>query len=442
MNFATKWTKYLKIHKTEAKNLTPELLATEEGKDLQTEAQAYWRATDNFEPGAVEDLQALCALIQVGNHLLPTDTWNKRQCTEFLTVLKTRKCQANTCSQQLQPGCRFCNSCGKEQNVPKQCSTCQCKVDPQDKFCKECGGRQGEPSKQCCGISCSGTYCTACGKQPRGSTTLHTTNILEECGLDQDEISVASVASVPPHFTKILSSLTGKERKKVQNNVFVPLANFRQYRDITLENMKKDGVHLTFGTSMIATTKRLEHKPIKSEEDFWNCFHASHCADAILCPRMGLVNTFATITIGKMVKSFGWVFALDYVESIRIKRSGSFLGYHNLDIDVKEDVLLHSTEYSFHSRSTERSSHVRKESRYEDNENRSQAKKHKRNEEPGAGTVLREECLGKNYCIAFNNGRCRQEHTHDLYVKKTGKTLSLKHLCVKCDKPHPGFKCL
>lgn len=426
-----------------------EVAATPSGKTLHNAAVQAAYGSDFPPVLPTEDYKALLILLADQDVEVSTAyaDWPEDQCKSTLAAISLqlhalRRAQEAAAAQAsnaaVTQAIPTTTSPTEEEAKRNECPNCK-QVNPLGKkYCGECGHTLQEPRCKCGFTPLAGKFCSNCGfategTHPRTFTPTpppgQVSNVLDFLQLDEedsDPLDTASMASVPVGYKKALSAHTQDDVKKISSNVFVPLANFRPYTALELQRMKNKHSRLTIVNSAVTASKKIDHKPISSEQDLYDCLTGLRCAEAILCPRMCAANAFAEVTLTRLIRYNGWAFAVRYIEAVRIKRQGTFKGLETIDQDLYQEEMMSSAADATFSPGNKvirkrKTPEVTRPTAEEDR--------------------IKQQTYSKQYCFAFNKGECKQTGDHEL-VRKNKPPLNLKHLCVRCDSAHdPSRDC-
>ena len=218
----------------------------------------------------------------------------------------------------------------------------------------------------------------------------------------------------------MVSLLPSRFQVKVSSNLFVGLAEFRHKSAVTRAD-EENGHTFMISNGLQISTKSKKAAPISSEDDFFGCLDRFITIQSLLLPQL-LQKNFRLITEAReWAKTYGWKNTLEYIESVRIKRAGSFEGVSST---VDEALFRkHLTEPLLKGQRSKRSAQRAP---------RPDAKKRKQ-----ASNALDDSqyalCRSKSACIAFNGSGCSHQGDH------TYKGLNLIHKCAKCDSDAHGL---
>jgi hypothetical protein len=240
-------------------------------------------------------------------------------------------------------------------------------------------------------------------------------------------------SDISPQDKKYLLDLPPTILQKMQSNEFVSLKNFRPQTTFdTTESMNK----LTMGQGGSLQFRVSKSIPeIKNKEDFLEC--VTHFASVTML--LGLQSAHSNVKgiseVSRLLQTYHWKLVHEYVEAVRVSRSGSPMGFGGHDDTHPRIALQFDLLVNRHFRDDSRDGH-----RGFGSDNPSPKKKAKL-KVTKAGDVLTQDevqkCRDKVACLAFNKGHCYQSGSHS--YTRGGSPKTLLHQCGICDSTQHGI---
>lgn len=264
-----------------------------------------------------------------------------------------------------------------------------------------------------------------------------------ECGgeenLTAQERLLLETVSRNPAVRKLLAPFSRKVKAAIMRNLWVDLALFHSYTARELASRDKS-LHLSASGDHVQLKLQHSTKPAKkiaSAERLRECLANFLAVQQVLCPRMGAVNSLAASKVNELLRAFPFTDVLEYIETLRIERAGTFVGIvepcHAAYARCLQEPWFArtSTVTTGGSGGAARDKKRQRTSRSADTEG-------------GAGMpqALVDKCKARKLCVKFNKGTCSETgHTHAFGYKqqRDGPQLSLTHECVVCGSKDHGW---